>query len=116
MSPHEIALLPIFYFSILFSDNFIFRHLNSKLMIKIGIWSYAIYLINFVVINVIIANAPSISDKRSLLFMVAITISTCYAAAIDQFVDPYFRRLRKQLHRDRTKLSTAERVSAAGID
>jgi peptidoglycan/LPS O-acetylase OafA/YrhL len=111
-----IALLPIFCFAIRFHDNCLFRHLNSKLMIKIGIWSYAIYLVHYVLINVIEANAPGISSRPFLLFVVAITLSACCGAAIDQFVDPYFRRLRRQFHRDRGKLSTAESVPAVGID
>jgi peptidoglycan/LPS O-acetylase OafA/YrhL len=111
-----VALLPIFYFAIRFHDNFIFRHLNSRLMIKIGIWSYAIYLIHYVLINAAVANAPGISTRPFLLFVGAISLSACYAAAIDQFVDPYFRRLRKQFHRDRSKAPTAESATIAGID
>jgi peptidoglycan/LPS O-acetylase OafA/YrhL len=111
-----IALLPIFYFAIRFHDNFVFRHLNSKLMITIGIWSYAIYLIHYVLINVIETNAPSISGSPFLLFVVTISLSAFYAAAIDRYVDPYFRRLRRRFHRNRSKVSTVESVTATRID
>lgn len=103
-----IALLPIFYFSIRFHDNFLFRHLNSTLMNRVGIWSYSIYLIHFVLINLITANFPGFSGKPFLLFAAAFSLSCCYAAAIDQFIDPYFRQLRRQFHRDMRKNRTAE--------
>jgi peptidoglycan/LPS O-acetylase OafA/YrhL len=110
------ALLPIFYFSIRFHDNFLFRHLNSNLMTKIGIWSYSIYLIHFVLINAVIANAPDFSDRPFWLFVLTLSLSCCYAAAIDRFVDPYFRRLRKQFHADRGKRPTAESVTAVVVN
>lgn len=103
-----IALLPIFYFSIRFHDNFLFRHLNSNLMIKIGIWSYAIYLIHYVLINALVANSPGLSNRPLLLFAVTLSLSCCYAAAIEQSVDPYFRRLRERFHRDRSENRIAE--------
>ena len=99
-----IALIPIFYFAVRFHDDFPFRYLNSRLMIKIGIWSYAIYLIHHVLIYVMIANIPALSKRPFLVFVAAISLSACYAAAIDQFVDPYFRRLRKRFHQDRPSL------------
>ena len=52
-----------------------------------------------VLINLAIANAPGFSNKPLLLFAAAVCLSCGYAAAIDRFVDPYFRRLRKQFHR-----------------
>lgn len=100
-----IALLPIFYFSIRFHDNLLFRQLNSTLMTRIGIWSYSIYLIHYVLINAIVANSPGFANRPFLLFTVALSVSCCYAAAIDHFVDPYFRRLRG---RDRRESRTAE--------
>jgi peptidoglycan/LPS O-acetylase OafA/YrhL len=87
-----IALLPIFYFAILFNDNVIFRYLNSTLAIRIGTYSYAIYLIHQVTLFAIIQNAP-FSNNSFIVFPVVL-ISIAYAAAIDKFVDPYFRQLR----------------------
>ena len=98
-----IALLPLFYFSIRFHDNFMFRYLNSSLMTKLGVWSYSIYLIHYVLINVILANVPGFSNRPVFLFLAAVALSCCYAAAVDQFVDPYFRRLRKQFHRNHSR-------------
>lgn len=103
-----IALVPIFYFAIRSCDNFLFRPLNSGLMNRLGIWSYAIYLIHYVLINAMAANFPGLLERPLLLFALAVTLSCGYAAAIDQLVDPYFRGLRKQFHRDRSRSQTVE--------
>jgi peptidoglycan/LPS O-acetylase OafA/YrhL len=89
-----LALMPLFYFAVRFPDNRLFRHLNTPWIMKLGTYSYAIYLIHLVVINVITQNAPAIATKFFVLFPLAILISIAYAAAIDRFVDRYFRQLR----------------------
>jgi peptidoglycan/LPS O-acetylase OafA/YrhL len=89
-----IALLPIFYFAILFHDNVIFRHLNSVWAIRIGTYSYVIYLIHQIIIFAIVKNAPFVDKNRFVIFPVVLIISIAYAAAINSFVDPYFRQLR----------------------
>jgi peptidoglycan/LPS O-acetylase OafA/YrhL len=91
-----IALIPIFYFAILYHDNAIFRHLNSEWAIRIGIYSYAIYLIHLIVFFAIIKGAPFITNNSFIIFPVVLVISIAYAAAIDTFVDPYFRQLRRK--------------------
>jgi peptidoglycan/LPS O-acetylase OafA/YrhL len=91
-----IALMPLFYFAVRFSDNRLFRTLNTRWAIKLGTYSYAIYLIHLVVINVIATNAPAIATKSFILFPAALLISVAYAAAIDRFVDRYFRQLRRR--------------------
>jgi peptidoglycan/LPS O-acetylase OafA/YrhL len=89
-----IALFPIFYFAILFHDNAIFRCLNSFWAIRIGIYSYAIYLIHQIILFAIFKNAPFIANTPFVVFPVALIISIAFAAAIDSFVDPYFKQLR----------------------
>lgn len=91
-----IALLPIFYFAIRFHDNAVFRHLNSHWMVKLGVWSYAIYLIHQIVIYFIGANFPRISTIPLLLLPIALCISIGYAVAVDRLVDTYFRKLRQR--------------------
>jgi peptidoglycan/LPS O-acetylase OafA/YrhL len=89
-----IALLPIFYFAIVFHDNTIFRYLNSAWAIRIGTYSYAIYLIHQVILFAISKNAPFIANNPFIVFPATLVISIAYGAAIDSFVDPYFRQLR----------------------
>jgi len=89
-----LALMPLFYFAVRFSDNRLFRPLNLPWAITLGTYSYAIYLIHYVVIKLIAANAPAIAAKSFILFPTALLISIAFAAAIDRFVDRYFRQLR----------------------
>jgi hypothetical protein len=41
-------------------------------------------------------NAPVIAEKFFIVFPAALLISIAYAAAIDRFVDRFFRRLRRK--------------------
>jgi peptidoglycan/LPS O-acetylase OafA/YrhL len=89
-----LALMPIFYFAVRFSGNGLFRHLNSPWAATLGVYSYAIYLMHLVVVWVIYSCMPSIASKSYIILPIALATSIAYAAAIDRFVDPYFRRLR----------------------
>jgi peptidoglycan/LPS O-acetylase OafA/YrhL len=91
-----LALMPIFYFAVKFSNNQLFRRLNLPWMVTLGTYSYSIYLIHYVIIRLIAKNVPSVAAKSFILFPVALLISIAYAAAIDRFVDPYFRELRRK--------------------
>jgi len=91
-----IALFPIFYFAILFHDNAIFRYLNTVWAIRIGTYSYAIYLIHYIILSAIFKNAPFIASNPFAVFPVVLIISIGFAAAIDSFVDPYFKQLRRK--------------------
>jgi peptidoglycan/LPS O-acetylase OafA/YrhL len=89
-----LALMPIFYLAVRFSDTWLLRPLNAPMVMRLGIYSYAIYLIHYVIIWTLISDAPGIVAKPFILLPVVLGISIAYAAAIDRFVDPYFRRLR----------------------
>jgi peptidoglycan/LPS O-acetylase OafA/YrhL len=91
-----LALMPMFYFAVRFSDNPLFRHLNSPWAITLGTYSYTIYLIHYVVISLIDKNVPAVATKSFILFPAALLISIAYAAAVERFVEPYFRRLRRK--------------------
>jgi peptidoglycan/LPS O-acetylase OafA/YrhL len=94
-----IALIPIFYFAILFNSNAMFRHLNSVWAVRIGNYSYTIYLSHLVIIFIVGKNIPSIANNPLIVFSVVLVASLAYAAAIDIWIDPYFRQLRRQYHR-----------------
>ena len=91
-----LALMPLFYFAVRFSDNQLFRYLNSPLAITLGTYSYAIYLIHHVVIGFFVKTIPMIGAKPFLLLPAALLISIAYASAVDRFIDPYFRKLRRK--------------------
>jgi len=93
-----IALLPIFYFAIRFPKNSLFQHLNTPWIAKLGIYSYFIYLIHFVIIQVLITYTGGPLGNPFVVFAVALALSVGYAVMIDRFVDPYFRELRRRSH------------------
>ena len=89
-----LALMPIFFYAIRYSGNALFRHLNSTVLSRLGVYSYTIYLIHHVVIQIMVTGVPALVARRVMVFSAALLISIAYAAAIDRFVDPYFRQLR----------------------
>ncbi len=91
-----LALMPLFYFAVRFSQNEIFRYLNTSWAITLGASSYTIYLIHFVVIRSIDKNMPAFFSQAYIHFPAAILISTVYAAAVGRFIEPYFKRLRRR--------------------
>ena len=91
-----LALMPLFYFAVRFSDNQLFRNLNSPWATRLGIYSYSIYLIHHVVIRLLAKNASAIAAKPFIVFPAVLLISIAYAAVIDRFVDRYFRQLRRK--------------------
>ena len=91
-----LALMPIFYFAVRFSDNQLFRYLNTPWAITLGTYSYTIYLIHYVVIRSIDKSLPALAAKSFVLFPTALLISIAYAAAVERFVEPYFRQLRRR--------------------
>jgi peptidoglycan/LPS O-acetylase OafA/YrhL len=94
-----LALMPIFYFAVRFSGNPLFRSLNSPLAIRLGVYSYAIYLIHYVLIWALVTDFPAIAARPLIVLPAVLLLSIVYAAVIDRFVDPYFKQLR---HKYRT--------------
>ena len=88
--------MPLFYFAVKFSNNQLFQKLNLPWTVTLGAYSYSIYLIHYVIIGLIAKNVPAVAAKSFILFPAALLISIAYAAAIDRFVDPYFRQLRRK--------------------
>jgi peptidoglycan/LPS O-acetylase OafA/YrhL len=91
-----LALIPVFYFAIKRAAHFPFTLLNHPWVAKIGVYSFAMYLIHHIVINVIEKNAPWLATAKPSLVLVTFVIATLYAAILDVYVDSYFRRLRKK--------------------
>ena len=91
-----IALMPLFYFAVRFSAQHPFRFLNLPLVKRIGVYSYAIYLIHHIVITLFAANAPATASNPYVMFPIALLVSIAFAAALDRFVNPYFKQLRRE--------------------
>jgi peptidoglycan/LPS O-acetylase OafA/YrhL len=106
-SMQGLALMPIFYYAIRNAGRFPFKFLNTPWIAKLGVYSYAIYLIHYVVIQAVETNAPWLGARKPLMVLTALAISVAYAAAIDRWIDPYFRALRRQF-RTRSRLASAK--------
>lgn len=87
-----LALYPLFYCAVRFHENFVFRPLNWTWVSRIGVWSYSIYLMHFIVIQLMIAQWSAVADKPFILFLASFVVCVFYAVLIDRWVDPYFRR------------------------
>jgi peptidoglycan/LPS O-acetylase OafA/YrhL len=92
-----LALMPVFYFAIRYAAHFPFTLLNHPWVVKIGVYSYAIYLIHYIVVSALEKNFPWLATVKPLLLLATFWLAVLYASMIDIFVDSYFRRLRKRL-------------------
>jgi peptidoglycan/LPS O-acetylase OafA/YrhL len=112
-----LALMPIFYFAVRYSDNGLFRWLNTPWAVTLGVYSYAIYLIHYVVISVIDKNFPAVATKSFILFPAALLMSIAYAAAVEHFVEPHFKQLRRQFRsapaKEQPAIADFKQVSAS---
>jgi len=94
-----IALLPIFFLAIRRHDHWLFRVLNTRPAILLGIYSYSIYLIHRVVIVALADNFPVLHQHVVVLALASLVLSIAFAAFVDQYIDRYFRKRRQQFHR-----------------
>ena len=91
-----LALMPFFYYSVRFSAHFPFTLLNTAMVARIGVYSYAMYLIHHVVIYFVDRNLPWLFEKKPLLVLTTFAIAIFYASLLEVHVDSYFRRLRRK--------------------
>jgi peptidoglycan/LPS O-acetylase OafA/YrhL len=92
-----ISLLPIFSYCVTRPGNPLFLALNARPIKRIGVYSYSIYLIHFVILSLIWEHAKSLTAP-GLVLAVTLAIAVGYSFLIDSYVDPYFKSLRKRLH------------------
>jgi peptidoglycan/LPS O-acetylase OafA/YrhL len=92
-----VSLMPIFHYAIANARNGVFKPLNLAPVRRIGVYSYSIYLIHFVIFEAITENAGVVIPPV-LLLCIGFSLACAYAYLIDTYVDAYFRVLRKKLH------------------
>ena len=97
-----LALMPVFYLAVRFAEAPLFRLLNRRWVMTLGTYSYAIYLIHYVIIMTIDKNFPAIAGRPYLVFPVALLISVAFAAGVERVVEPYFRQLRRKFRSSAT--------------
>jgi peptidoglycan/LPS O-acetylase OafA/YrhL len=86
-----IALFPIFITAIRYSDSFLFRFLNLKWVRFIGVLSYSLYLVHYIVLDGLEITHLPIVLQKVLVLGLAIMIAT----AIHYFIEKPCARLRK---------------------
>jgi peptidoglycan/LPS O-acetylase OafA/YrhL len=89
-----LALLPLFYYAVRFPSAGPFRVLNTSVLARIGVLSYAIYLIHDVILS---ALPVSVNLPNEVTLVVGLALSIGFATLLDRLVDPYFRRKRAAL-------------------
>lgn len=94
-----IALIPLFYLAVRRHRSWPFRILSTSILVRLGVYSYSVYLIHRVIIVALIDNAPVFGQHPIMLAIVSFVLSLVFAALIDNYVDSYFRRRRQELHR-----------------
>jgi len=91
-----IALMPIFFYAIVRSDHLIFRPLNWWVMRRIGLYSYTLYLIHFVILEAFWTMGYV---KGNLVAMTAAgVLSLIWAALVYQFAERPFHVWRARLN------------------
>ncbi len=81
-----ISLMPIFYFVISRSATPAFRPLNWPLVKRMGVHSYAIYLLHFVVIQ-ILQDRLHLAAHPVICLVATLGLATAYAMLIERFID-----------------------------
>lgn len=89
-----IALMPLFHAAIRSSTRGVFRLLNVAVVARLGVISYAVYLIHDVIAHVLV-RSDALASFKPVLVVATLSIAVAYGLLLDRFVDPYFRRLRR---------------------
>jgi len=90
-----LALMPLFYLAISKHKNFMFSWLNNGVIEQIGIYSYSIYLIHYVVLK----HSLSYSGLGAYSVIPVVTsfvLCIAYAIFIDTFIDRPMLKVRKR--------------------
>ncbi|SRR6056297_2333641 len=95
-SVQGVALMPIFYYAVKRSDYWLFRILNSSVMRLIGVYSYTLYLVHFVILYALWeAGWPDTGPNETIV--VAAIISLSWAALVYRFIEQPLHGLRARL-------------------
>lgn len=92
-----LALMPIFYYAIVHHEHFLFRPLNSKVLTRVGVLSYVIYLTHYTVYFCLVRFSNVLAESKVFTTLLTFGFSVVVAEAIDRGVDEPTRRLRKRL-------------------
>ncbi len=92
-----IAMMPLFYCAIVYADAPLFRPLNWAWLRRIGVYSYSIYLIHYVVVYSVQRNGP-FGGNLTLIFLTSLGISLLFAAGVERYLESRLRIIRRRFH------------------
>jgi peptidoglycan/LPS O-acetylase OafA/YrhL len=90
-----IGLMPFFYYAVVLNEFKLFKWLNFNIVKKLGVYSYSIYLIHFVLTGVV--EKYSLTNNHFIHFVYVFTASLIFAYFIEKYIDSKFIKLRKKL-------------------
>lgn len=93
-SVQGLALMPLFYFSITKYESILFRWLNFRTTIYIGLISYSFYLVHFVVIVTLKHNLKIYNNL--ILLVTSLAVTFFISTAIYIFVEKPMKKIRKR--------------------
>ncbi|HMN92009.1 MAG TPA: acyltransferase [Hydrogenophaga sp.] len=92
-----VALMPLFYFAVRYPDTLLMRPLKWSFIKELGVYSYSIYLIHFVIVH-FLQQRSALFQNWLLLFVVTLALSVMFASAVERYVDSRLRRVRARYH------------------
>lgn len=81
-----LALIPFFYYAVKMPDITIFSWLNNTILKRVGVYSYSLYLIHFVVFNSL-KEIEFLSNSLIILAGLTLIVSLIYAALMHEIVE-----------------------------
>lgn len=87
------CLMPLFHYAVTMPHHVLFRALNATAIRRIGVWSYTIYLVHFMVLQAL--QATWLAPYTVLTASLGGAISVVYAWAVYRLVEAPLRPLRK---------------------
>lgn len=90
-----VALMPIFYFALRRSDDPLFQPLNWSWVRRIGVYSYTLYLVHYVVLH-LVGDAP-LGNSEVASLVVTAAISFAYADLVYRLVEKPIKEVRNRM-------------------
>ncbi|MFY0617375.1 acyltransferase family protein [Shimia sp.] len=91
-----LALIPLFFYAVHHADHPLFRPLNHAWVRRVGVWSYSLYLVHFMIIHALLHNGVMLGSWQMILFSALLALAC--AAAIHRFVERPLLALRRRLN------------------
>lgn len=90
-----VALMPIFYFALRQADDPLFRPLNWRWVRRIGVYSYTLYLVHYVMLY-LVGQMP-FGDNPVVLLVGTLVLSIAYADLVFRLVEKPIKDIRNRM-------------------